>query len=1340
MTTATHIPEILHEIAHYLDPPSYFTCTKVCLQWKQLFSPYLWHTVDATLPPFNRLFNRPGKTDLSERRHRLEMMVRLLKEFGGFVRELAVTDNTVLLAAVEAGLGRLEGVRFRRVRFQKARLKRWKLEEEFWWERKCLQDTTSTLSISAVKVLDTCPWEDVIPRSVIRQLYQGSAARTRATWFLIRSNPGLVRLSFHKSWSNLKFENDHKPFHPPNQGLYTTPQSMWMSDKAESFLQEMFSTHIPELRHLEMGHGIEGSLLNVLGKFLPKLESFVQSERVCLEGFAVRMLHEEAERAPHGSLRRLVVKGEVSEDLVRGYVKAFPRVREIEFQGVPRPTPEEEEEEEEEDDDNYEGVPWLDYGFNDHNDGDGDGINSEEDNSNSTTATDVVTFPRNAVLEWPSVESITISPYKPDPYDLAKFEKRRTWVVGGRLISPLSPFIENLGGLLDALVRFQGVTHFSGSITLPSADMFRQLLWTFPALTRVECSSQGRGEIFITDTLGGDDYDIEQHPIQELILRHNIGIGSSQDAESLFFQMPHLVNVEIHGYELDGAAVLEIVRNCRRLRRVWFDLKKPDDYYEVEGGSSLSLRAMVDILVESPETLKSLRGRGHIVLVQDLVESREWGCKEMEELDIEIFGVPRLTKVQEEVLDALSKLDPGIVAKQQQQQQQGKDVDTAEQIRRRLQQLGHGDGLTSAEVEALDRRLVSYAVQRKVYQRLGELTQLKRLTFGRWTEYLSRITPARLDTLEFSLASGLAELEILDHIASYTDTESHLTCTYVCRDWRRIFQRRLWRTVNPCLSPYKQIFACSGSEGDRRHHIAALLRRHKEYIRHLTVIDNAVLLAALDSNLTDLFSLTMVAELNTRYAFPEKFSKNLIGVNPSASNSGSNRWKTAVQREAFASGYRRGELDVLGHRGYWCWKILDYNTWCSSGTGKYWTSKESAVYFNPVTIQLAPRPELKRLIFQGGIDIRQLRSLVVAFPNLRHLSIPQFKDKEDKYSDDDVDAEAMGVSMGIPMVVLEYPSLESLVFDDGYGRCGYDYGNIIKLLTSRIRLPRIKEVKSYTDIVGPSVVRQTLWMFPALKALHCWSTLSETASIVEENKEEAAIHPIRVLNLYTNESHIPGLYTTITRMPFLVKLCIQNCAIDRRTLSSIVKSCKSLERLYFNLQEGDGREMADLLVGGATSLKSCLEKLDVEVFGVPRPTREQEKLLEKLWALDPSWFRATTDGATAVAELRDVELEQARERLQQVGYELTQDEAEALEQRRVSHTIQRKVYRRLGCLTQLQQISFISRLDPTTGRQERFDGLEFNLMCSLGGQAILDHVKAVCFSQPKPAINEADYK
>ncbi|KAF9338832.1 hypothetical protein BGZ91_007771 [Linnemannia elongata] len=348
------------------------------------------------------------------------------------------------------------------------------------------------------------------------------------------------------------------------------------------------------------GEWIEGSLLNVLGKFLPKLESFVLSERVCLNGFAAEMLNEEAKRAPHRSLRRLVVKGEVSGDLVRGLVKAFPGVKEVEVQDVPRLIPDED-------------VPWFGNGINYYGGGYGD-------SNNSTTL-------QQEVLEWPSVESFTISPYKPDPYDLATIGKHSKGLARGRSTNPRSTFNENLGGLVDALVRFQGVTHFNGSITLPSVDMFRQLFWAFPVATGIECSSQGRGKISFTDSLGSDDYNIEQLPIQELALRNIIGIASLQDAESLFFRMSHLVDVEISGYELDAAAVLEIVRNCRRLRHVWFDLKKPDDYYEEEGGTSLAFQVMVDILDECPETLKSFRGKGHIVLAQDLVESQEWECK-----------------------------------------------------------------------------------------------------------------------------------------------------------------------------------------------------------------------------------------------------------------------------------------------------------------------------------------------------------------------------------------------------------------------------------------------------------------------------------------------------------------------------------------------------------------------------------------------------------------------------------------------------------------------------------------------------------------------------------------
>lgn len=87
----------------------------------------------------------------------------------------------------------------------------------------------------------------------------------------------------------------------------------------------------------------------------------------------------------------------------------------------------------------------------------------------------------------------------------------------------------------------------------------------------------------------------------------------------------------------------------------------------------------MEILAEFPGTLKSCRGRKHIVLATDLVDSQEWVCEgSLEELDIEVLGIHRLTRRQEETLDALwREIDPSfsgadavVIGEQQQQQQQ----------------------------------------------------------------------------------------------------------------------------------------------------------------------------------------------------------------------------------------------------------------------------------------------------------------------------------------------------------------------------------------------------------------------------------------------------------------------------------------------------------------------------------------------------------------------------------------------------------------------------------------------------------------------------------------------
>ncbi|KAG0321460.1 hypothetical protein BGZ97_011223 [Linnemannia gamsii] len=312
---------------------------------------------------------------------------------------------------------------------------------------------------------------------------------------------------------------------PPIQGLYIFQRSHWVLPEAMAFLQEMFLERLPELRHLELGHGVEEPMLNVLNKYLPRLESFVLSEKRCLEPVAIEMLQRRQEEegwAPHGVLKRLVVKDMVSGDQVREWVKTFPGLREFVVGGVP--TDEYFGEPEEEENDDYEGVQGLDYDFPHLS------VGADDDDTDNDINTTAFNPSRKRVLEWPSVESIAIVEHNPDSDDFVTTNRRR-----GRSSPPISPFADTVGGLLEARIRFPNVTRIDGVITLPSADMSRRLLWALPAVLRVECSSLACGggggsfagtnaDLAIDD---GDDAGFRDHPIQELVFCNSTGSISS---------------------------------------------------------------------------------------------------------------------------------------------------------------------------------------------------------------------------------------------------------------------------------------------------------------------------------------------------------------------------------------------------------------------------------------------------------------------------------------------------------------------------------------------------------------------------------------------------------------------------------------------------------------------------------------------------------------------------------------------------------------------------------------------------------------------------------------------
>ncbi|KAF9910652.1 hypothetical protein EC991_005958 [Linnemannia zychae] len=351
---------------------------------------------------------------------------------------------------------------------------------------------------------------------------------------------------------------------------------------------------------------------------------------------------------------------------------------------------------------------------------------------------------------------------------------------------------------LDSQIRFPNVTKLVGRLDVVAPWMVREALWAFPQVETLECYSRESGKIGFADA----DYTV--HPIRALVL-HHMGFPSHlQGMQDVSIRMPFLVKLEIHDFDLDRDMLLNLISIYRNLERLQFDLV--DD----EGSS----RAMADFLRECPTTLKSCRGRRHVVLAEDMIREEEgevevWGCVGLEELDIEILGLPRLTEEQRMLLkdlDTRVQCDNGdgvpIADREDGQLERivgtelGEYDEEEKLIRARMQELWrqrqHNQcrrQLTTEEIDALEQLQTSYFVQQKVYRRLGRLTRLRKIGFGRQIDtnvpattgseaLLMSLNPTfqnqyhahncphyrhqpRGDTLEFTSAAGLPELNWL---------------------------------------------------------------------------------------------------------------------------------------------------------------------------------------------------------------------------------------------------------------------------------------------------------------------------------------------------------------------------------------------------------------------------------------------------------------------------------------------------------------------------------------------------------------------------------------------------
>ncbi|KAF9092900.1 hypothetical protein BGX23_003832 [Mortierella sp. AD031] len=138
------------------------------------------------------------------------------------------------------------------------------------------------------------------------------------------------------------------------------------------------------------------------------------------------------------------------------------------------------------------------------------------------------------------------------------------------------------------------------------------------------------------------DKDSIEWPLKTLdILRSR---DSLPTISGLLGRMPHLVRLEL-GW-IPAEAVRVISQTCSStLEHVRFSLHKP------------CFEEMNQLLI-SCSKLKTCRGLGLVVRAEDMIREPFWPCLGLEELDLVVHGVPRLTRQQELFLETRKAQEP----------------------------------------------------------------------------------------------------------------------------------------------------------------------------------------------------------------------------------------------------------------------------------------------------------------------------------------------------------------------------------------------------------------------------------------------------------------------------------------------------------------------------------------------------------------------------------------------------------------------------------------------------------------------------------------------------------
>ncbi|KAK3833596.1 MAG: hypothetical protein J3R72DRAFT_453237 [Linnemannia gamsii] len=295
-------PIILSRVGLFLDIDPLQNCVAVCKQWKEIFTPLLWHT-------FDEMSWQDMTKDVSFSKHPLgpqEEMVRRVQEHKGLIRNLTLSSYRILYAARMAGLTGLTSVMFDYPMYMST--------EDYH-----NSDKSHFLSISEalVKVAEDNWFDNDVPEDLFEPMVKCKDVMnlTRGYWRLVLMNPGLKRLTFmiQDPMYILPLAVVKPPIGPKS---LKPPRPVVLTTRSLVFLTKLLPT-LSAMTHLEVGQNADEFLFSHI-MTLPNLKCFTHSEHSQLD--PVSLLKQR-----HSNLQNLVFRiAELTAVQLRAIVVAFP--------------------------------------------------------------------------------------------------------------------------------------------------------------------------------------------------------------------------------------------------------------------------------------------------------------------------------------------------------------------------------------------------------------------------------------------------------------------------------------------------------------------------------------------------------------------------------------------------------------------------------------------------------------------------------------------------------------------------------------------------------------------------------------------------------------------------------------------------------------------------------------------------------------------------------------------------------------------------------------------------------------------------------------------------------